>query len=147
MLKYKIKKGFSLIEVMCSFSVFSIFFILIVLIEINNIKLSRSNANLDYYCRYIESLKNEISMNCNYNQIKELALDQKIYITKTKMDIDTLKLSNIEDLISIIVPNEMTYTQINIYQGNVMKIQVLLHYLDLDKQKVIKCEFYKGNYY
>jgi prepilin-type N-terminal cleavage/methylation domain-containing protein len=147
MWKYKIKKGFSLIEVMCSFAAFSIFFTFIVLIEINNLKLSKSNSNLDYYCRYMEALKNEITKNCTYNQMKELSAQQKVYILKSKIDLNTMSTLDIDDLVSNTIPNEMPYVKINVFEDNVLKIQILLHYNDLSKEKVIRCELYKGNYY
>ncbi|WP_411679216.1 prepilin-type N-terminal cleavage/methylation domain-containing protein [Clostridium thailandense] len=142
-----IKKGYSLIEVMCSITIFSTLFITVLSIQINNLKIKSINNEIYNYSVFLEAAKNNIMYNCSYDEIQKLDFEKKYYISKENLQIDKIKDKGIQNLFVTEKPLDGAYLVINIEEGKVMKLNLKLYEKIRKGTKVIECEFYKGKYH
>ena len=141
-----INKGYSLIEVICSITVFSILFITILSIQLNNLKLKKTSNEIHNNTIFMEAAKNNIIYNCSYDEIQKLALENRYYISKENIQEDKIKEKGITNLFAQDKPSEEPYIAIDIEQGKVLKLNLKLYTKIKDNTKVMECEIYKGKY-
>lgn len=146
MLKLKTKKGFTLIELLCSMAIFSILFMAALTIQLDSLKLKKYNKQLVVYSIFIERLKNTMVYNSTYNELQDLGLKRKYYISGDKILSGNVSSNEIIDLFSDIKPLKEPYLILNIEEGKVLKINLKLYTKVSNDIKVMECEFYKGKY-
>ncbi|HEY5562795.1 MAG TPA: prepilin-type N-terminal cleavage/methylation domain-containing protein [Clostridiaceae bacterium] len=144
MLKSK-TRAFTIIEVLCSISIFSLLFLFLVSLELNRLKIIRCNENLRGYIYIIEILKNRILVNESFSTINSLDKDTVYYIENEEMKGEIIKGINLNNL-SKTPSIKKEYISITISEGSVLKVELKLHYLSFGKDNIIQCSFYKGNY-
>ncbi|OFI07578.1 hypothetical protein CLOACE_01820 [Clostridium acetireducens DSM 10703] len=143
MLNTKIKKGFSLIEVMCSLTVFSILFIQLVVIQVNNNKLKYYNYKMNEYVTIMEFIKNDLIYNSTYEEIIQLKNSNNIYITNENLKLDTIKKNNILNLFTNIKPHEENYLVLHIHEKEKLNLNLKIYGKVLNKNKIIECNISK----
>lgn len=139
-------KGYMLLEVICSISIFSM--IVFLMVPIVNIAVKIENTEKQYgkYSNLLYCIKNEIISNSK-NETLENMCDGKVnYIHKEKLNIESIKNNNILDLINQDVPCEKPYGKILIENQEVFKIKIIIQYFDYDNEREVFCEFIKGKY-
>lgn len=146
MWKLNHKKGFTLIEVLCSITVFSILFMAALSIEINSLKIKKLNSELYSYSLFMEEIKNIMIYNCSYNKLQKLSLENKYYISKENMQIGKIKEKGIEGLFQQVLPSEKPYLVMIVEGDKVLKAKLKLYIKYLNSEKIMECEFYKGKY-
>lgn len=145
MWNFKIKKGFTLIEVMCSITIFYICFIFIFTIEMYNIKLNKQNTMQNEYISYVDTLKNILKSNYNYMDIKKIG-NKKCYISKDNLTLDILNNSEMSDILIDEKPNEMPYVQLEIRENEILNINIELCYIKNGKWSKVHTNVYKSKY-
>jgi prepilin-type N-terminal cleavage/methylation domain-containing protein len=143
------KNGFTIIEVMCSFAVFTIMFLLAMSIKLCTVKMELYNNELKKYDEYIENIKTDILSNTSNDEINELILDGKIYIPSEKINEIYLNDNKIEDLFDSTVPIKKPYAELNVTNTDntyLEKINITLYTNIQGKNENINAIFFKGNY-
>ncbi|MBC2580311.1 prepilin-type N-terminal cleavage/methylation domain-containing protein [Clostridium sp. DJ247] len=146
MLKLKIKKGLTLIEVLCSITIFSIIILLIISIQLSSIKIKKYSNDIYNYSIFMEELKNVIINNTSYEELKNISLENKYFISKENIRIEKIKEIGITNIFVSNIEKQEPYLVINIEGDEVLKVKLELHTKPLKKEKVMECEFYKGTY-
>lgn len=146
MQKLKINKGFTMIEIICSLAIFSMLFLFILSVQLNNLRLKKYNENLHAYIAALEALKNDMLYNTSFTEIEEEYHSNMIYIKGENIKIDKIKNINFEDLFVSIVPSEKPYIKLNLEEGEVLKVKLQLYIKNINKDETIECEFFKGKY-
>lgn len=154
MFKLKKVKGFSLLEVICSISIFTIIFIYIINLELRDMKLSKYNDNTSKAIEFIEALKSNIVYKYEYEEIKDIFnahsnedLGDKLYINKNNANIEALENRNLTDIIS----KEDTgpvFIELSVgnVDENVMEINLKLNMNSSIDCNRIETKIYKGDY-
>lgn len=145
MWKLKNKKGFSLIEVMCSITIFYICFIAITIMEINNIKLHKENTIINEYINYVDTLKNVIKSNYTYEEIISLK-NKYYYISKENLGVDILLNNEVINILKEEKPIEEPYIQLEFEETEILNINIDLYYKKNKKQVKIHADVYKSRY-
>lgn len=141
-----IKKGYSLIEVICSITLFSTLFITILSMQVNNLRIKKVSSEI-YNCDvFMEAAKNNIIYNCSYDEIRKLDFEKKYYISKENLQIDKIKEKGIQNLFVANKPLDGSYLMINIEEGKVVKLNLKLYEKIRNDTKIMECEIYKGKY-
>lgn len=148
MWRLRIKKaGFTIIEVMCSFSIFTILFLTAMYIKLCTIKMQAYDDKIQLYTEYIQDVKTEILSNISNNQLDELIREGKIYISNEKLNEECLRNGNINNLFTSSFTSDEPYLKISAISGDLVENIELYIYVDVvGKQENITAKFYKGNY-
>ena len=146
MWKLKIKPAFTLVEVMCSVSIFSLLFLTALTIELNAIRLKKHNNQLYEHCILMETVKSNVMGNVSYNELRNLHINNKIYINKEFLTSDKLKAYRIIEIASDDLTSNEIYVKLNITDGIVVKVDIELYGKFNNKEKLISTTIYKGNY-
>lgn len=142
MWKLKTNNGFTLVEILCSISIFSVMFAMIITIELKNISLHNENLMLRDYKYFMESLKNDIKFNWNYEELKQL-LGKQMYIRGDNINITMLKEGRGREILTTEKPDCLPYIEIGIQGNDVIKIDLKLHYKFFTSQKESNYKFSK----
>ncbi|MFL0246712.1 hypothetical protein [Candidatus Clostridium stratigraminis] len=145
MLRSNKKKGFSLLEQVCAMSIFSIMSISIITTQLNNLRLREYNKEILEYSSVLEALKEEILNNYSYDYINNLYNSNKKYVNKDKLNINSIRSSNLYQIFAEDCDNSNSYLVLEMAQDEVLKIHMEIH-IKLKKEEVLTCEFNKGNY-
>lgn len=146
LLKLKIKKGISLIEVMCSITIFSVMFLALISMQVDNTKLKKANSDIHNYSLFMEEIKNNLIYNCSYFELQKLGEEHRCYISKENIEVGLLKERDINSLFIEEKPIEKPYVEIYVEQGKVLRINLKLYIKAKDNEEVMECEIYKGSY-
>lgn len=144
--KISVKRGFTLIEVLCSITVLSILFMTALSIQLNSVKIKKYNKDLYNSILIMEHIKNDIIYNCSYDEIVYLNNMNKRYISCSGLNFYSIKGNNLLDLVSEAVPDKEPYIVLSISEGEVLKVNLQFYKNIYGRIKVQECEFYKGNY-
>lgn len=142
---FKIKKGFTLIEVLCSISVFIILFTAAFSIQLNTFKIKKYNGKIKNYTYVIEYIKNNIIYSLGYEELINLSHDGRKYI---KLE-DALKAENENSNILSVFSSEnpgKEYIEVDVEKGEVLKIDLKLKANIYGEYRDEECEFYKGKF-
>ena len=142
----KKKKGFTLIEVLCAITLFSTLFITCLRIELDALTLEKYNKSMKKYLIGMEYIKNNMIYNFTYNDLKNLKDQRKYYCLINTEELDNFKGENFKKLFSKSKPENEPYIVMNIDGDKVYKISLKLYVKILNKERIMKCEFYKGKY-
>lgn len=141
--------GFTIIEVVCSFTVFTIIFLLAMTIKLCTIKLELYNNELEKYNTYAKDIKTEILDNISNDDINKLIADGNVYIPSEEINDISLKQNNIINLFEGHEPTKMPYVELKVLDKDniyLEKINVILYAKIQGKNQEINTEFFKGNY-
>lgn len=151
MCKLKKNKGFGLAEVICSLAVISILLTSVYKIEMIDYKLEIYNTKMNNYIEILEGVKSDILCNYEYKEIKNILgknKTKKLYIDEKNLNLDKLKYKDFINLANERSNKNHPYLEIvlNDNDDNVIKIDLNIITKLLDKDKIIKISFYKGDY-
>ncbi|WPC40929.1 prepilin-type N-terminal cleavage/methylation domain-containing protein [Clostridium sp. JS66] len=146
MLILKKKKGFTLIEVLCAITLFSILFITCLRTELNALTLEKYNQSAKKYLVCMECIKNNMIYNFNYNDIQNLKDQGRYYCSINTEEFDNFKGENFSKLFTKSKPENKPYMVMNIDGDKVFKVNLKLYVQILNKERIMECEFYKGKY-
>ena len=135
MLKLKNKYGFTIVEVTCSIAIFCLLFLSAVSILIKSFQIQTYNIDNEKYEYTMELLKNKIQYDCSYDEIKKLPLASHYYISKEKLESNTIIESNFCDLISYTKPEEFPYAVVDIKKDLVFNIEISLNTKTLNRDR------------
>jgi len=139
------KKGFTLVEVLCSLGIFSIIFLCMMSYEIASLNMKKNIKTINDNVLIMETLKNNILYSMTFEELEQLIANKKIYINKENMTFDKIKIAVI-DVFSEQASGEKPYIKLS-YIKDELKVYRLGLSLYTAKSKDIlelQCNFYKG---
>lgn len=147
MLKSKIKNAFTLVEVICSLSIFSIIFISMISYDIVSVNMTKKIKNLNENVFIMETLKNNIIYSLSFEDLEGLQKDNKIYINNENMTSYKIQ-SGIIDVFSDQALKDNIYMKLSILKCELKVYSLRLSLYDdkLSDTPQLQCDFYKGNY-
>lgn len=146
MYKLNKKKGFNLIEVICSITLFSILFMITLTIGVKVLNIKKYNKEINNYTLVMEEIKNRMIYNSTYNEIERLNLEHKYYISKEDINLDKLRQKDLIDIFIESKPFQEPYLVISIEEGYILKLNLKLYAKVNNNINIMECEFYKGKY-
>jgi prepilin-type N-terminal cleavage/methylation domain-containing protein len=145
MLKLISKKGFTLVEVLCSLGVFSIIFICMMSYEVSSLNIKRNVKTINDNVLIMEAFKNNIIYSMTFEELEMLQRDNRTFINKENM---TFNKSNIAlmDAFSKQVDIEKPYMKLRFlkYELKVHSLSLSLYSGNPKYALELQCNFYKG---
>ncbi|MCT8976047.1 type II secretion system GspH family protein [Clostridium sp. CX1] len=142
----KTKKGFTIVEVLCSITIFSILFMTSLTIVLDSLKLKKYSSKTEQYSMFMEELKNNMIYNTSYKDLQSLNGEGKYYVTEEKIDKGNIKETSIKNMFTNSRPLKEPYLVLRIEEGNVLKVNLKLYIKQFNRLRIMECEFYKGKY-
>lgn len=145
MSRLPIKRGFTLLEVLCSLGIFSIIFLSIFSYEVTSLKLKKDIKNNNNDVIIMEAVKNNIIYSMTFEDLEQLQVDNKIFINSENMTLDKIK-SQVVDVFSGEANYSFPYIQLNFlkFESKVYTLSLSLHAGIPENNIKLQCNFYKG---
>lgn len=140
------KKGFTIIEALCTLSIITILFSYIMQMELKNIKIKQYLELKGKYICLLEAVSNELAYNASYPELINLSDNRKVYIDNENMNLQKIKNSKITDCFTDRIPLLKPYLVMVINKDKVLKINTKIYFKYVNKEEMIECKFSKGNY-
>lgn len=147
MLKSMSKRGFTLVEVLCSLGVFSIIFICMMSYEVTSLNMKKSIKNMNDNVLIMEAVKNNIIYSMTYEELEQLKKDNRIFINKEDMTLDKIQ-KTIKNVFSKQAYVENSYIELSFLkcEFKVYSLRIFLHEVNSNENIELQCNFYKGCY-
>jgi len=140
------KKGITLIEVICSITLFAILFMITLTMELQVLKVQRYNKQTNKYALFMEEIKNIMIYNATYDELKRLKSENRYYISTENIDFDKLIEKDVMNMFIETKPLKEPYLEVGVEDGKVLKVNFKLYAKVINNIIVMECEFYKGKY-
>ncbi|AGK97688.1 pilus assembly FimT family protein [Clostridium pasteurianum] len=138
------KAGFTIIEVMCALSIFTLMFITGISIRLSTVKMKAYNDQMEKYTVYVNQVRSEILSNVSDEEIKSMLNLGEVYIEEAKLNSEAIKQNKILEIVTITVPQKKQYMKISLYSGSLITVNLNLYMNILGKEESISCKFYKS---
>lgn len=147
MLKLSNRKGFTLIEVLCSLAIFSIIFICVISYELSALNMKKSIKAMNNNVLIMETLKNNIIHAMTYGELVMLEKNKSFYINEENLSLDKLK-GELTNTFESKKPTEEPYIELSFLQceSEVYHLKITLYTQEVSSQSQLQYGFYKGNY-
>jgi len=147
MLKSISKKGFTMVEVLCSMAVFSIIFLCMMSYESASLNIKKDIKTLNDNVLIMDTLKKNIIYSMSFEELEQLLENNKFYINKENMTFDKIKIASVGQFSDQIL-GANSYIKLS-YIKDGLKVYKLTLSLYSGKPKDIlelQCNFYKGDH-
>ncbi|MGH4120042.1 type II secretion system protein [Clostridium sp.] len=147
MLKSRNKKGFTLVEVICSLSIFSIIFISVMAFDITSSKIKKTIKITNNNVFIMETLKNNIIYSMTFEELEGLKTGNRVFINNENM-ISAKIQKSLVNVFSDEALKENIYIQLSFlkYELNVYSLRLCFYDNVQNATPGLQCDFYKGNY-
>jgi prepilin-type N-terminal cleavage/methylation domain-containing protein len=146
MLRLNRKHGFTMIEMLCAISLFSFLSLFILSVQLNNLRLKEEGRQKLNYISVVEAIKTELLNNATYNDIVSSYNQNKRYINSSKLSVSTIKNLGLINILDTLEDSRNPYAKLNITNGEVLTVEIELHYKLGSNNEVIRTTMLKGNY-
>lgn len=138
------KSGFTIIEVMCALSIFTLIFMTVISIRFSTVKMKVYNDRMEKYIGNINEVKNEILSNNSDEEINSMLKLGSVYIGKENIDTEKIRNKKITDIITTSSTYEKPYMKISLSKEKLTAINLELYIDMFGKEENIVCKFYKA---
>lgn len=138
MAKIKTKKGFTLIEAIVSMSLLMTISAFMFSAAYNCLRLKSYNEKYYKYACIMETIQNDFLYNYSKEDLDGVFSSDQIYISSDKLDIDTIKNSTLNSIVSSSSTSEMPYVKI---VKKDPEYEVELHFINFNREYLIKDVF------
>ncbi|MFA9399272.1 MAG: prepilin-type N-terminal cleavage/methylation domain-containing protein [Clostridiaceae bacterium] len=145
MQRLNIKKGFSLVEVICSLFIFSIVSLSFYYSYSYSLKLREYNKKMSGYLYYFNGIK-EYMEEESYDDISLLKSENLIYLQNEYISFDFLENDQLMDKFKKENKGEYPYIKLNIEGNEILTIKIVMKVKILNKEYSLESEIYKGDY-
>jgi len=141
------KKGFTLLEVLCSLGIFSIVFICIMSFDVTSHNIKKDIKTLTNNVSIMETLKNNIIYSMPFEGLEQLQINNRFYVNKENMNMDKIQ-SGVMDVFSDKSNSVGEYIQLSFLkcEFKVYSLRLSLHDGSPDDNIQLYCNFYKGDH-
>ena len=140
------KKGYSIIEVLCSLMLISLLVPLIFKIQLMTIKKHKYIEVREYKISMLQAVENELYYNCSYSQIVKLVSSNNKYIIEDNLNFNYVYEHNIYEVFVDKLGTNNLGLEINVDMSSVLKITLQIKYEFYGKEESVTCTFSKGDY-
>ncbi|MFT5874032.1 MAG: prepilin-type N-terminal cleavage/methylation domain-containing protein [Clostridium sp.] len=147
MLKSISKKGFTLVEVLCSLGVFSIIFICMMSFDVASLNMKKNIKAINNNVLIMEAIKNNIIYSMTYKELEQLKVSNKVFVNTENMTFDKIKTKEM-DVFSDQEPVANQYIKLIISEPDlkVYMLNLTLHSGETNDSVELQCNFYKGDH-
>lgn len=146
MQKLKSKKlGFTIIEVMCALSIFTLMFVTALYIRLSTIKMKLYNDAMEKYTECISEVRNEMLSNISEEEISSILEAGEIYIDKDNIEKEAIKTNKLTKFSSTVPPEKNPYMKISLVDGNLIEVNLNMYVNISGREEIINCKFYKSH--
>lgn len=138
------KLGFTIIEVMCALSIFTLMFMTAISIRLSAIKMKVYNDSMEKYTECVSEVRSEILSNTSNEEISSMIEAGEIYIDKDSIENEAIKRSKITEIISTTVPEKKPYMKISLSSGKLVEVNLNMYVIISGREESINCKFYKS---
>lgn len=138
----KTKKGFTILEVILSLSIFAMMSSFALSLMIDSKKLEKNYIQLNTNISFLEGIKSVMASSFSYNDILTLKSENRLYISSENMDYESLKDNRTKSIFTRYEPEHFPYIYVSIEGDKVIKATLNLKTGD----ESYKAEVYKGRY-
>lgn len=141
------KKGFTLVEVLCSLGVFSIIFICMMSFDVSSLKMKKDIKTMNNNVLIMGALKNNIIYSLTFEELEQLKTEKKFYINSENMTFDKIKIP-LMDVFTDKAYNNSPYMELrfSVPELKVYKLNLSLYCYKPSKTLELQCNFYKGDH-
>ena len=141
------KKGFTLVEVICSLGVFSIIFTCLMSYEVASLNMKKDIRNINNNVIVMENLKNNIIYDMTFIELNTLNAKGMIYINKNNITLDENKMIN-NAVFTNKKPELSSYMKLTVssLELNVYKLNLTLYSGEPNDVLELESNFYKGDH-
>lgn len=146
MLKLRISRGNTLLDVIISLCIFTLMSVAAFDIYMAKVRLKNQNNQLSNYINCIEVAARNIYLNHSYDELLSYSGDDLWYISYQHLSVEGLSKPQILSLLETTADNQDTYLCVKISGSEVLKLSFELKYTIAGKVDFIEYETYKGSY-
>ena len=147
MLRLLSKKGFTLVELICSLGIFSIIFISMISYGVASLSMKKGIKAINDNVFIMEGLKNNIIYSMSFEELEQLKNDNRVFINKENMTFDKIQTALL-DVFSNTPCEENAYLELRFlkYEFKVYTLGLFLHSESRNGAVELQCNFYKGDH-
>ena len=141
------KKGFTLVEVLCSLGVFSIIFICMMSFDVTSLNIKNDIRNINNNVVIMETLKNNIIYSMTFEGLEQLQSSSRVFVNKENMSLSKIQMG----IMAVFSEKAMTtdnYIQLSFLKREfkVYTLRLSLHNGGKEDAIELYCNFYKGDH-
>lgn len=142
------KKGFTMIEVLCSLGIFSIIFICMISFEVTSLNIKKDIKNINNYVTIMECLKNNIIYSMSFEGLEQLQKNNSVFVNKENMTLNKIQTGVMEVFSEEAILTD-AYIQLNFLkcEFKVYTLSLSLHDGRSEDTIELQCNFYKGDHH
>ena len=147
MLKLTSKKGFTLVELICSLGIFSIIFISMISYGVASLNMKKRIKIINDNVFIMEGLKNNIIYRMSFEELEQLKNDNRIFVNKENLTFNKIQ-TTLLDVFSDTPWKENEYLELRFlkYEFKVYTLGLFLHSESRYGAAELQCYFYKGDH-
>jgi prepilin-type N-terminal cleavage/methylation domain-containing protein len=141
------KRGFTLVEVVCSLAVFSIIFICMMSYEVTSLNMKKDTKTINNDVLIMENLKNNIIYSMTFEELKQIKNNAQFFVNKKNITLDGNEMI-VNDVFSNQQPALNPYMKLTFTgpEENVYKLNLSLYSGNPTDTLELQCNFYKGDH-
>lgn len=141
------KRGFTLVEVLCSLAVFSIIFVCMMSYESTSLNMKKDIKTVNSDVLLMENLKNNIIYLMTYDDLNQLIINKKFFASKNNITMDANKMI-VKNIFINQKPTLNSYIKLTStgIDSNVYKLNISLYSINPTDKLELQCNFYKGKH-
>ncbi|MBZ9688021.1 prepilin-type N-terminal cleavage/methylation domain-containing protein [Clostridium estertheticum] len=141
------KKGFTMLEVLCSLGIFSIIFICMMSFDVTSHNIKKDIKTINNNVTLMECLKNNIIYSMTFEELEELKKNNRVFVNSENMYVNKIQIG-VMDLFSDKAILTDSYIQLNFLkcEFKVYTLRLTLHSGSPEELIELQCNFYKGDH-
>lgn len=141
------KKGFTLLEVLCSLAIFSIIFICMMSYGVASLNIKRDIKTINNNVSIMEALKNNIIYSMTFQELEQLQNNNRVFVNKENMTLGKIQM-DVMDVFSDKATLSNPYLQLSFLkcEFKVYNLRLSLHARQPEDTIELQCNFYKGDH-
>jgi prepilin-type N-terminal cleavage/methylation domain-containing protein len=141
------KRGFTLVEVLCSLAVFSIIFVCMMSYGGASLNMKRDIKTVSNDVSILENLKNNIIYSMTYEDLNQLIINKKFFVSKNNISMDANAMI-VKNIFIDQKPTSNSYIKLTFTgpDSYVYKLNISLYSINTTDKLELQCNFYKGKH-
>ncbi|MGH4125681.1 MAG: type II secretion system protein [Clostridium sp.] len=141
------KKGFTLLEMLCSLGIFSMIFICIMSFNLTSLNIKKDIKTINNNISIMECLKNNIIYSMSFEGLEQLQKNNRVFVNKENMTLNKIQ-KGVMDVFSDKVVLTDSYIQLSFLkcEFKVYTLRLTLHSGSPEDIIELQCDLYKGDH-
>lgn len=139
------KKGFTMLEVLCSLAIFSIIFICMISFDVTSHNIKKDIKAINKNVALMECLKNNIIYSMTFEELEELQKSNRVFVNSENMNLNKIQIG-VVDVFSEEAILMHSYIQLSFLkcEFKVYTLRLSVHAGSPENNVELQCNFYKG---